>query len=144
MKMTHQYRIGGMTCMGCLAKVQQALNAIDGLTATVTLEPPIATITMSRHVATDKLQKKLSAAGNYTIAIHHGNTQEKAHPKEHHHQYLSADLAQAKGKYYCPMHCKGEKTYNEPGNILTSFYRSGSHATISGSIPVCFYLSCLA
>lgn len=33
---------------------------------------------------------------------------------EHNQQHLHKDATQ--GKYYCPMHCEGEKTYDEPGD----------------------------
>ena len=43
--MIHTYKITGMTCDSCRSKVEKTLNAIDGIQATVTLNPPIATIT---------------------------------------------------------------------------------------------------
>ena len=46
--MTHKYDIGGMHCNGCRAKVEQALNGVEGVKAEVTLNPPIATITMEK------------------------------------------------------------------------------------------------
>ena len=45
-KMIHTYNISGMTCDGCRTKVEKTLNAIDGVAAEVSLNPPIATITM--------------------------------------------------------------------------------------------------
>ena len=50
--MTHQYKISGMSCNGCRTKVENTLNSIQGVTAKVTLEPPIATITMEKHIPT--------------------------------------------------------------------------------------------
>lgn len=67
--MIHTYKITGMTCDGCREKVENALNAMDGVSAVVTLEPPHATITMQKHVPTEKLQGALSAAGNYTLEM---------------------------------------------------------------------------
>jgi Cu2+-exporting ATPase len=67
--MKHTYKITGMTCQGCQAKVENALNDIDGISAKVTLEPAEATITMDQHVASEKLQEALSAIGNYTIEM---------------------------------------------------------------------------
>lgn len=69
--MTHTYRITGMTADDHREKVENALNARDGVSAVVTLEPPRATITMQKHVPTDKLQDALSTAGNYTIEMAH-------------------------------------------------------------------------
>ncbi len=122
--MTHTYSITGMTCDGCRSKVEKALNSIEGVTASVSLDPPRATLEMHHHIATEKLQHALSAAGPYRIMPHHGQPH---HDADHHHHYNehSHELQQqgkkehhqlAKGKYYCPMHCEGDKLYDRPGN----------------------------
>ncbi len=77
--MIHTYTVTGMSCDGCRSKVEKTLNAIDGIQAIVTLDPPIATITMDKHVPTTQLQEALTAAGNYTIEMNnavdsHGTT----------------------------------------------------------------------
>lgn len=117
--MIHQYHISGMSCDGCRTKVEQALNKINGINATVTLDPPVASITMDKHIPTEVLQKALSDAGNYTIAMQ-GNAKENLHVPENHrhhdHQQMAAADATSKGRYYCPMHCEVEKTYDRPGN----------------------------
>ena len=48
--MTHQYIVLGMSCDGCRTKVEKTLNTIEGIQAEVTLDPPLATITMEKHV----------------------------------------------------------------------------------------------
>jgi Cu2+-exporting ATPase len=58
-----------MTCDGCRKKVESVLNAIDGVSAVVTLEPPLATITIQSHIPTEILQEALSATGNYTLEM---------------------------------------------------------------------------
>ncbi|WP_220464002.1 heavy-metal-associated domain-containing protein [Adhaeribacter radiodurans] len=78
--MTHTYKINGMTCDGCRTKVENALNTIEGVQATVTLNPMEATITMEKHVPTEELQDALSAAGNYTIQM----TLPPSHDGHHH------------------------------------------------------------
>ncbi|SMC56931.1 heavy metal translocating P-type ATPase [Pedobacter nyackensis] len=117
--MKHTYKITGMTCQGCRTKVENALNSISGVSAEVTLEPAEATITMDKHISTEKLQGAISAVGNYTIEmINHAVKTENQHshghatPVEVKPPYHS-DLGD---KYYCPMHCEGEKTYDKPGN----------------------------
>jgi Cu2+-exporting ATPase len=65
--MTHKYQIIGMSCNSCRTKVEKTLNDIEGISATVTLNPPIGTITMARHIPTTQLQAALSAVGDYTI-----------------------------------------------------------------------------
>ena len=65
--MTHTYTISGMSCNGCRTKVEKALNTIDGVEAIVTLDPPMATISMEKHVSLFKFQKALYEAGKYVI-----------------------------------------------------------------------------
>ncbi len=57
--MTHQYIISGMSCNGCRTKVEKTLNEVEGVQAEVTLNPPMATITMEKHVPTEKFQEVL-------------------------------------------------------------------------------------
>jgi Cu+-exporting ATPase len=51
--MIHTYSITGMTCDGCRSKVEKTLNTIEGIEAKVSLNPPVATITMEKHIPTD-------------------------------------------------------------------------------------------
>lgn len=63
-----QYTLEGMMCDHCRQHVEQALNEIDGVLATVTLEPPVATIDYAREpLSAEQLQEVLSKAGKYTI-----------------------------------------------------------------------------
>ena len=125
--MTHTYIITGMTCNGCRSKVEKTLNDIVGISAVVTLEPPIATITMEKHIPIEQLQTALTAAGNYTIQM--SDSQNIADNKESsietksccstHNKQDSEVKPFAKnssGKYYCPMHCEGDKMYDKAGN----------------------------
>ncbi len=120
--MTHQYIISGMSCNGCRTKVEKTLNEIEGIQAEVNLNPGEATITMDKHVATEKLQEALSAAGNYTIEMKTAENAVKSccsSKKEHSHHDHAKKAAiphNATGVYYCPMHCEGDKTYNKPGD----------------------------
>ena len=57
--MIHTYSITGMTCDGCLAKVEKTLNTIEGIEAKVSLNPAVATITMEKHIPTEKLQEAI-------------------------------------------------------------------------------------
>ncbi|MEN2489945.1 heavy metal translocating P-type ATPase [Flavobacterium sp. B11] len=126
--MTHQYIISGMSCDGCRKKVEKTLNEVEGVQAEVTLNPPTATITMDKHVATEKFQEVLSAAGNYTIEMdspkNHGEAKSccSGHKKENHnHNHHKTETKKvhvhsANGVYYCPMHCEGDKTYIKPGD----------------------------
>ena len=42
--MKQTYKIEGMMCNHCRMRVEKDLNQLDGVTATVTLDPPVATI----------------------------------------------------------------------------------------------------
>ncbi|KAF2330197.1 heavy metal translocating P-type ATPase [Flavobacterium daemonense] len=161
--MTHQYIISGMSCNGCRTKVEKTLNEVDGIHAEVTLDPAIATITMDNHVTTEKLQKALTAAGNYTIEMKTSENSEEA-PKSccsskkehsHHDHQKKVVLPQnTTGVYYCPMHCEGDKTYDKPGDcpvcgmdlvpqavINTSKFTCPMHPEIvsdkPGDCPIC-------
>ncbi|QSW87608.1 copper-translocating P-type ATPase [Flavobacterium endoglycinae] len=124
--MKHQYIISGMSCNGCRTKVEKTLNEIEGIHAEVNLNPGEATITMEKHVATEKLQEALSATGNYTIEMKTAeNSGENAvksccsSKKEHSHHDHSKKASiphNATGVFYCPMHCEGDKTYDKPGD----------------------------
>lgn len=124
--MTHTYTINGMSCDGCRTKVEKTLNAIEGIQATVVLESSLATITMKNHIPTSELQQALSKAGNYTIEISKSPTKaDKEEPmaksccgtqKMHQHKVEHSVLINAAGKYYCPMHCEGDKVYDKAGD----------------------------
>ncbi len=112
--MTHTYSIDGMTCNGCRSTVEKTLNQIEGLSAVVTLNPPIATITMQQHITTDKLQTALSKAGNYIIEDAHGSKMNAHHKMKE--AETTTSTANGTGKFYCPMHCEGEKMYDKAGD----------------------------
>lgn len=67
--MTHTYQITGMSCNGCRSKVEKALNEVVGISAIVTLDPPIAIITMEKQVGIEDLQHALDSAGKYKIEM---------------------------------------------------------------------------
>ena len=112
--MKHTYQVSGMSCNGCRTTVEKTLNQIEGLSAEVTLNPPMATITMKQHITVGKLQTALSKAGNYVIEDSDGLKM------NFHHEVKEAEnanlLANGTGKFYCPMHCEGEKMYDKAGD----------------------------
>lgn len=121
--MIHTYTITGMSCDGCRTKVEQTLNAVEGIQAKVTLEPPTAILTMDKHVPTAQLQEALTAAGNYSITMQkHEAAKDTSEPIPKSccatpHEKAPSDIPKnASGKYYCPMHCEGEKVYDQPGD----------------------------
>jgi Cu+-exporting ATPase len=126
--MTHQYIISGMSCNGCRTKVENILNTIEGVEAVVELNPPTATITMDKHVSTEKFQEILTAVGNYTIVMKSSKELEEAvtksccsskkeHDHKNHDYKKTVNTAHnATGFFYCPMHCEGNKTYDKVGD----------------------------
>ncbi len=109
--MKHTYHIHGMTCQGCRNHVETTLAAVDGVSGvTVDLEKAEATIEMDTHIPLERFKAALAhAPGSYTIhengESHHGNNQaERQTP------------TRGNGRFYCPMHCEGDKTYNEHGD----------------------------
>ena len=113
-KMTTTYIITGMSCNGCRTKVEKALNGIDGLEATVTLDPPVATIVSEKPISFFKLQKAVYAAGNYIISESNASHESSLYSTPIPSEMKPVDLPQsASGKYYCPMFCEGDKVYDE-------------------------------
>ena len=116
-----------MTCDSCRSKVEKTLNAIDGIQATVTLDPPIATITMEKYIPLDQFQEALTTVGKYTIEMSSANdtthktvnepiTKSCCSTKTSDNMDTIPSLSNAQGKYYCPMHCEGDKVYDKPGS----------------------------
>lgn len=114
--MTHTYYIQGMSCDGCRSKVEKALNGIEGIKASVSLEPPQAIIDMQKHIPLEQLQAALSTLGQYTISVENPSTQQHHYTATRSgHKHLESHQ-DGKGKYYCPMHCEADKVYDKPGN----------------------------
>ncbi len=76
-KMTHTYKLTGMTCSSCEAKVKSALLTLDSVTnVTVSKDTETVTITMDKHIALFDLQKVLES--KYQIsAINHSEIGEQ-------------------------------------------------------------------
>ncbi|WP_242118700.1 heavy metal translocating P-type ATPase [Aestuariivivens sediminicola] len=110
--MKHTYHIHGMTCNGCRSHVEQTLSKVEGVReAKVNLEKAEATIDMENHIALETFQKALKADGD-RYSIHE--------PGAHHHPPEPKKKMQPEekgtGTFYCPMHCEGDKTYDQPGD----------------------------
>ena len=126
--MKHTYIISGMSCNGCRTKVEKTLNGVEGVEAVVTLDPQEAVITMEKHIPTPVLQEALSGVGKYTIEMSQpkmgiNQIEDEPTPKAccgnttHHHHKIEEDTKpNTPGKYYCPMHCEGDKEYDQAGD----------------------------
>jgi len=107
--MKHTYHIHGMTCNGCRSHVEQTLAAVTGVTTVeVSLEKKEAAITMEAHIPIETFQKALQDdGGHYSIHI-----PGEAHPVSE----KKKPLSKGTGTFYCPMHCEGDKTYDQHGD----------------------------
>lgn len=110
--MTHTYKIFGMTCNGCRGHVENTLRQVAGVTeVSVDLEKAEAVISMADHIGIETFQSALEKdGGRYSIAM----PGEK--PAHHHQAPVKAPKGTGTGTFYCPMHCEGEKTYDQAGD----------------------------
>ena len=121
--MKHTYHIEGMTCSGCEAKVKKDLASIANVTEVeVSKEQKLATLTMSKHVELEVLQNALGGKDSkYQISIPNSVVDQvtpksccATNNKEHNHQEETYKIKA--GKFYCPMHCEGDKVYDKAGD----------------------------
>ena len=108
--MKHTYHIHGMTCNSCRSHVEEILSKIKGISkATVDLDKAETTIVMESHIPIEKFKEALKNDGE-RYSIHK--------LKEYHHIKKRKEKPKGKGTgtYYCPMHCEGDKTYDELGD----------------------------
>ncbi len=67
--MKHDYLISGMTCNGCVSTVKKIFEKVPGVTsAQVTLDPPVATLMMDRHVKTEELKMAFKDHPKYQVS----------------------------------------------------------------------------
>lgn len=62
-------KIEGMMCGHCTGRVEKALNEMDGVTATVSLEGKSADVTLSKDISNDALIKTVADAGYEVVDI---------------------------------------------------------------------------
>ena len=68
--MRKEYKVDGMMCNNCRKHVEKALNALEGVSASVTLDPPVAVVEFEdgKSYTLDELQKQVSEeAGEYIL-----------------------------------------------------------------------------
>ena len=61
--------IEGMMCSHCTGRVEKALNELDGVEATVSLEGKCAEVTMSKPLEDAVLKKEVEDAGYEVTSI---------------------------------------------------------------------------
>ena len=67
--MNKTMKIEGMSCGHCSGRVEKALNAIEGVSATVDLEAKTASISLQKEVSDDVLRKAVEDAGYEVVSI---------------------------------------------------------------------------
>ena len=69
--MKKTYKVEGMMCKNCRRHVEEALNAMDGVKAEVTLDPPQAVLEfLEGEKSLDELQAFVNEnAGNYKLSL---------------------------------------------------------------------------
>ncbi len=109
-----------MTCTGCQAKVQQLLSEVDAVkNVSIDLATKEAIVTMKKDIPTSELK---SALKDYKYEIEEKNDSHKMNKpsakgekKSSHNQVLQTSNYGGE-KYYCPMHCEGDKMYDKRGS----------------------------
>ena len=110
--MKHTYHIHGMTCNGCRSHVEETLSNVKGVSkATVNLEKAEATIEMEKHIALVTFQKALKDDGGIYSIHNQGEHHHHSKPKKE-----KTPQGKGTGTFYCPMHCEGDKAYDNPGD----------------------------
>jgi Cu+-exporting ATPase len=66
--MQQTFRIDGMHCGGCVARVTRALQAIAD-DVEVTLDPPQATLEAAAPLSLDEVRNVVAAAGDFTASV---------------------------------------------------------------------------
>lgn len=61
--------IEGMSCGHCQARVEKALNAIEGIQASVDLASKTATVQLTKEISDDSLKTAISDAGYDVVSI---------------------------------------------------------------------------
>lgn len=109
-----------MTCNGCVAKAKSLLSNVAGVeNVSIDLAKGEATIDMEKHVPTTELKSALEDF-KYKIEEKNGShtMNQPAAKKENEssHTHIHKTSNNSDGKYYCPMHCEGDKMYEKPGD----------------------------
>ena len=105
-----------MSCKNCQAHVEEALSKTEGVTkVTVDLKTAEAVIEMEHHVPLERLREALrKEGGNYSIFLPGEMTEMQK--RKHNNETKTKHVQTGSGVFYCPMHCEGDKIYNEPGS----------------------------
>ena len=108
---TRTFPVNGMTCNGCKVHVVKTLSSVEGVqSVSVDLKNAEATIDMKPEIPIEKFQEVLEKDGG-TYSIFKAGQRPDANKEK-----KTKPEVQGTGTFYCPMHCEGDKTYDEPGD----------------------------
>lgn len=62
-------QIKGMSCMHCSARVEKALNSIDGVEAKVDLETNTAKVNLSKDISDEQMKAVVDNVGYQVLAV---------------------------------------------------------------------------
>ncbi len=111
--MVHKYSVYGMSCKNCRTHVEESLKKIEGVSSvTVDLQKAEADIEMVSLIPLEKFQQALEK-DEYGISLPGDKRYAKKWKED---KEKSKNIGTGSGIFYCPMHCEGEKTYNNPGS----------------------------
>lgn len=65
-------KVDGMTCGNCVRRVENALNSLDGVWATVDLEHHLATVRMKQQIPEETLRQTVKDSGYLVLGISEG------------------------------------------------------------------------
>lgn len=111
-----------MSCTGCSTHVEQALAKVAGVrTVAVDLKKAAAIIETDQPVPIGTLQEALKDSPYRILEPGARVSPDEAHPtppREKKKAPRPAETGPTAGmrQYYCPMHCEGDKTYDQPGS----------------------------
>ena len=70
MNVKKEFKVAGMSCNHCRTHVEEALNSIDGVKASVTLDPAIATVEFTKgEKSLEELQTAVAEEGDYILSV---------------------------------------------------------------------------
>lgn len=67
--MNKTIKIEGMSCSHCSARVEKALNKLDGVTAKVDLERKTATLSLTKEIPDEVIKAAVEEAGYEVLSI---------------------------------------------------------------------------
>ncbi|HEA29148.1 MAG TPA: copper-translocating P-type ATPase [Leeuwenhoekiella sp.] len=127
--MKHTYHIHGMSCQGCRGHVEKTLTEVEGVKEVlVNLEAEEAVITMDKHIPLNTFQQALQKnGGGYSIHENPLQASPKGRstardksddklPLRRRAEPVEVGQGGSVAVFYCPMHCEGDKTYDQPGD----------------------------